>query len=227
MSIDIKKLKALAEAATGFSDVSLAPDVLLELIDQNERLTKNYKSLCDSVAHLNAATTSAGDEVARLRAENESANSRLHEVAVACATAEQERDQLRAEIAGLRTGYEAYERVNAELKAEVEALRKLGPSKEIIWCACGDGYPVNSYGAGFMAANGDVCENCNAAEPELVKITCSLEFFENLRDSAAAEAEEHRQCMGSYRPHRQELLDAVVRQCDELIAGVSKEPSNG
>ena len=35
-----------------------------------------------------------------------------------------ERDQLRAEIAGLRTGYEAYERVNAELKAEVEALRE-------------------------------------------------------------------------------------------------------
>ena len=35
-----------------------------------------------------------------------------------------ERDQLRAEVAGLRTGYEAYEQVNAELKAEVEALRK-------------------------------------------------------------------------------------------------------
>lgn len=49
-----------------------------------------------------------------------------------------ERDQLRAEIAGLKTGYEAYERVNAELKAEcarstereilqlaeIEALRK-------------------------------------------------------------------------------------------------------
>lgn len=178
MSIDIKKLKALAEAATGFSDVSLAPDVLLELIDQNERLTKNYKSLCDSVAHLNAATTSAGDEVARL-------------------------------------------------KAECEGLPKHAPSSEIIWCECGDGYPANSYGAGFMAANGGACENCDAAEPELVKITCSLEFFENLRDSAAAEAEEHRQCMGSYRPHRQELLDAVVRQCDELIAGVSKEPSNG
>ena len=31
---------------------------------------------------------------------------------------------LRAEVAGLRTGYEAYERVNAELKAEMEVLRK-------------------------------------------------------------------------------------------------------
>lgn len=35
-----------------------------------------------------------------------------------------ERDQLRAEVAGLKTGYQAYERVNAELKAENEALRK-------------------------------------------------------------------------------------------------------
>lgn len=32
-------------------------------------------------------------------------------------------DQLRAEIAGLKTGYQAYEQVNAELKAENEALR--------------------------------------------------------------------------------------------------------
>lgn len=34
-------------------------------------------------------------------------------------------DQLRAEVAGLKTGYQAYEQVNAELKAEVEALRGL------------------------------------------------------------------------------------------------------
>ncbi|WP_223271451.1 hypothetical protein [Pseudomonas fluorescens] len=35
----------------------------------------------------------------------------------------QENIRLKAEIAGLKTGYEAYERVNAELKAENEALR--------------------------------------------------------------------------------------------------------
>ena len=59
-----------------------------------------------------------------------------------------ERDQLRAEVSGLRTGYEAYEQVNAELKAEVEALRRgtgnryappraplTGPSKCL---ACGE-----------------------------------------------------------------------------------------
>ena len=37
----------------------------------------------------------------------------------------QEVEALKAEVAGLRTGYEAYERVNAELKAEVEALRQI------------------------------------------------------------------------------------------------------
>lgn len=36
-----------------------------------------------------------------------------------------ERDQLKAEVAGLRTGYEAYERVNAELKADVGRLTAL------------------------------------------------------------------------------------------------------
>lgn len=35
-----------------------------------------------------------------------------------------ERDQLRAEVAGLKTGYEAYEQVNAELKAENERLER-------------------------------------------------------------------------------------------------------
>ncbi|CAI8984458.1 hypothetical protein [Pseudomonas chlororaphis] len=34
-----------------------------------------------------------------------------------------ERDQLRAEVADLKTGYEAYERVNAELKADYELAR--------------------------------------------------------------------------------------------------------
>ena len=34
-----------------------------------------------------------------------------------------QRNELKAEVAGLKTGYEAYERVNAELKAEVEKLR--------------------------------------------------------------------------------------------------------
>lgn len=71
--------------------------------------------------------------------------------------------RLKTENAGLKTGYEAYEQVVQGLKAEVEALRKSAPSKEVIWCACGDGHAANSYGAGFMDANDGVCANCDAA----------------------------------------------------------------
>ena len=39
-------------------------------------------------------------------------------------TETREMRDIKAEIAGLKTGYEAYEQVNAGLKAEVEALRK-------------------------------------------------------------------------------------------------------
>lgn len=93
-----------------------------------------------------------------------------------------ERDQLRAEVAGLRTGYEAYERVNAELKAELERLNKEREGK----------------------------------------VLCDLELFETLRDSANTEADEHRQCMATYRPLRQASLDSVVKKCDELLAAMGQ-----
>lgn len=53
--------------------------------------------------------------------ENELSRRQFHSIAQALLT---ERDKLRAEVAGLRTGYEAYEQVNAGLKAEIEALRR-------------------------------------------------------------------------------------------------------
>lgn len=40
--------------------------------------------------------------------------------------------ELKAENAGLRTGYQAYERVNAELKAETEGLRKDADKWQIV-----------------------------------------------------------------------------------------------
>ncbi|MBA5956263.1 hypothetical protein GIB64_02370 [Pseudomonas lactis] len=65
-------------------------------------------------------------EVEALKAENE----RLHNLPTRNVLIRdrekliEQRNELKAEIAGLRTGYEAYERVNAELKAENEALKK-------------------------------------------------------------------------------------------------------
>jgi hypothetical protein len=59
-------------------------------------------------------------------------------------------DQLRAENAGLRTGYQAYERVNAELKAEVEVLRKdkdrLDALESNFWDVRHDSHPIADTG---------------------------------------------------------------------------------
>ncbi|NWD59359.1 hypothetical protein HX878_32135, partial [Pseudomonas veronii] len=65
------------------------PAAVLGLIADNERLSRSVESL--------------------IQMERATGN-RAIEYAGKC-------DQLRAEVAGLRTGYEAYERVNAELKA--------------------------------------------------------------------------------------------------------------
>lgn len=54
-------------------------------------------------------------------------------------TVETERDHLKAEVAGLKTGYEAYEQVNAGLKAEVEGLRKDSESYRLLSFCHGQG----------------------------------------------------------------------------------------
>ena len=54
--------------------------------------------------------------------ESELSRRQFHSIAQALLA---ERDRLRAEVSGLRTGYEAYEQVNAELKAENERLRQI------------------------------------------------------------------------------------------------------
>lgn len=54
------------------------------------------------------------------------------------------------------------------------------------------------------------------------KVICDLELFETLRDSANTEADEHRQCMATYRPLRQANLDSVVKKCDDLLAAMGQ-----
>lgn len=78
-----------------------------DMLGHNDHLTE----LCEARARL------------VLRAESESETLRsLYQMHKQTETREM-RD-LKAELAGLKTGYEAYERVNAELRAECEALRK-------------------------------------------------------------------------------------------------------
>ena len=119
-----------------------------QLIADNERLTKavglqvirrfvgddDQKNIDELVA---AGIQVDKELIVQLKAENErlaAACERVEQIIIVeCKAAslakvranllEANRDQLRAEVAGLRTGYEAYERVNAELKAENEELR--------------------------------------------------------------------------------------------------------
>ncbi|NMZ40424.1 hypothetical protein [Pseudomonas proteolytica] len=72
------------------------PEVILALIAENERLESERADLWRGKRDAEATRDTKSAVIA----------------------------ELKAEIAGLRTGYEAYERVNAELKADNEALRK-------------------------------------------------------------------------------------------------------
>ena len=165
------------------------------LIAENERL-KNRLEVdprhdYDGISTRDATVKVLDEQVDQLKAENEQLKAESEQAKLISRIAYNfdgykavldERDQLRAENAGLKTGYEAYERVNAGLKAEVEALRR----------------------------------------ERAGKILCDLELFETLRDSANTEADEHRQCMATYRPLRQASLDSVVKKCDDLLAALGK-----
>ena len=79
------------------------PAAALALISENERL---------------AAQVRLAGVAAEMAAHDTAGRAATEYLVVA-----QERDQLKAEIVGLKTGYEAYEQVNAGLKAEMEVLR--------------------------------------------------------------------------------------------------------
>ena len=114
------ELKRLANHAIGLDDSAYIPcqvafqraanpHSVLALIAENERLESDHGNLV------------LRNKVLRERPDLPFDRIGCHDQVIAL---QAERDQLRAEVAGLKTGYEAYERVNAELKAENEALRK-------------------------------------------------------------------------------------------------------
>ena len=155
------------------------PSAVAALIAENERLRVDLKSVV-RLNNENADLFKTKND--KLKAENDRLESEAVYSAAGFDAAREEISKLRAEVAGLKTGYEAYERVNVELKAEAEKLRKEREGK----------------------------------------VLCDLELFETLRDSANTEADEHRQCMATYRPLRQASLDSVVKKCDELLAAMGQ-----
>ena len=114
----------------------LAEDLIKELVDNAQALQENSdlgESDPFAIVLLAAASRIRRQEgsIDKLKAENEqlaktaSCWDRLNIQNKALSDSfRAERDQLKAENAGLKTGYEAYEQVNAGLKAEVEGLRK-------------------------------------------------------------------------------------------------------
>ncbi|WP_288081221.1 hypothetical protein [Pseudomonas sp.] len=117
--------------AWGEFEAAATPAAVLALIAENERLQHREQDLSASVKYWFNACGGKQFE-AGVKHADEAASKYIDE------HWRQQRDRLRAEIAGLKTGYEAYERVNAELKAEcarstereilqlaeIEALRK-------------------------------------------------------------------------------------------------------
>ena len=101
----------------------LAEDLIKELVDNAQAIQENADDGEDDpfvIVLLASASRIRRQEanIDKLRAENE---------------------RLKAENAGLKTGYEAYEQVNAELKAEVEGLRKDSESYRLLSFCHGQG----------------------------------------------------------------------------------------
>lgn len=86
------------------------PAAVLALIAENERLERKNANQSESIREYQDLVMGGDVSLGMLKAD------------IRVTTGE--RDQLRAEVAGLKTGYEAYERVNAELKAVNDSLRK-------------------------------------------------------------------------------------------------------
>lgn len=127
---DIRKLKGLAEAADQSEWGVVIPASPASNPAGAAILIGPRRVDTDRMAAFNAADArfiAAANPAALLEliAELESTNARLHEVAVACATAEQERDQLKADGADVWGLAQIRADTIDKLKAENEALRKI------------------------------------------------------------------------------------------------------
>lgn len=100
-----------------------SPEFILALIAENERLQGCEDVLRQLASHVGAGGYNAPevDPETFARKIMDGINILNDPMAQLVIKKGEQIDQLRAEVAGFKTGYEAYERVNAELKAELAA----------------------------------------------------------------------------------------------------------
>lgn len=125
MSVDIERLESLAKAATPGPWSHDGSYVCPARIEGGTTYVETWSSVADCYQPENTKFIAAANPAAVLELIDR--NKRLKAGAADTWEIAQSRariiDQLKAENAGLKTGYEAYERVNAELRAECEKLR--------------------------------------------------------------------------------------------------------
>ena len=164
MTID--KAKELGINLLGIYHLDVAK--LLAEIERLKDSDNEATELCDCLSDLlgNVAVAVRGPEERKSRHGFSDIPSRVK-------TAVAERDQLKAENEALRKDAELMALGRAKLAGAMSRLRakhndwtapEALPAAELVWCACGDGFPPNSYGAGFMDANNGVCWSCDAAK---------------------------------------------------------------
>lgn len=122
-----------SESIREYQDLVMGGDVSLGMLKADIRVTTGDR---DQVKAENAAVLREATDLAmaiwrRCYAKDspnfqsfEKASSVIGQIDNMAAGLMSDLEKLRAEVAGLKTGYEACERANAELKAENEALRK-------------------------------------------------------------------------------------------------------
>lgn len=125
---DYSNLKALAEDAAGISDVSLAPDVVLDLIAEIERGQRMLVAACVSLGDIGEALGAEMDDdadhligmIRELKAENERVNEELSACKEGPGTCGYWRDVARAHLAEmeeLRKDAERMDRLEMECEA--------------------------------------------------------------------------------------------------------------
>ena len=197
---DCSEWKQSSEALGEFLGEKTVEEVALELLAENERLTANVKlNLCDHPA------VHWGDVdllVASVSGTSQIELAKVH----GCTPPNISRKIRRVKgRLGWREGMSV-----VEIRARAEQLRALASQGAVVT-------------ADLMAERDQLkAENEALRREREGKVLCDLELFETLRDAANTEADEHRQCMATYRPLRQENLDSVVKKCDDLLAAMGK-----